>query len=168
MSDQESKLLGKCHACEGTVSKKAKTCPHCGQKKPFKSKSGGVGTWILIIFAGFVTISILNDVNPSGSVSSSSASAGSNYSDTSKQQNWILVSQDGVRNHLKDPGSAKFKDSFFTIWKDTPVVCGYVNSKNSMGGYSGFQRFVASGDSIAYLEEEVADFSNVWREMCQK
>jgi hypothetical protein len=167
MSDQENKLLGQCHACGGTVSKKAKVCPHCGQKKPFKHKSG-IGTWILIIFAGLVTISILTDAQDQvGNASSSSASAG-NYSDTSKQQNWIMVSQDGVRNHLKDPGSAKFKDSFFTIWKETPVVCGHVNSKNSMGGYSGFQRFVASGDSIAYLEEEVADFNNVWREMCQK
>lgn len=37
MSDttQNSKL-GTCHACQGSVSKKAKVCPHCGEKRPYR------------------------------------------------------------------------------------------------------------------------------------
>jgi hypothetical protein len=166
--NQENKNLGACAACGGTVSKKAKTCPHCGQKKPFKRgptqipKPIAWGVIILVVISGLGMIS--NPPPPS----SSGSGSGVNLSDPAKQQNWILTSQDGVRNRLKDPGSAKFKDSYFLVWNDTPVVCGWVNSKNSMGGYGGFQRFVAAGESIAYLEEDVADFHNVWNEMCQK
>ena len=80
----------------------------------------------------------------------------------------MLESQDGVREHLKDPKSAQFRNSFFVRWKDTPVICGEVNSKNSMGGYGGFQRFVAAGHKVVYLEEQVADFDNVWHEICRK
>ena len=167
MLNIENRHLGQCCACSGTVSKKAKTCPHCGQKKPAR---GPIVVpkpiaWGIIGVTLITVVPMLFTGPPS---SSSSTSASSNYSNPSKQQNWILTSQDGVRSKLKDPGSAKFKDSFFVVWKNTPVVCGSVNSKNSMGGYGGFQRFVASGTSIAYLEEEVADFANVWREMCQK
>ncbi|AGH97681.1 hypothetical protein A11S_858 [Micavibrio aeruginosavorus EPB] len=157
-----------CRACGGVVSKKASTCPHCGQKRPYKAKTS-VGTWVVIVIAGFLTLSIINDSASSGNGSSSApvkSSSHSDYSNPSKQQDWIWASQDGIKNRLKDPGSAKFKDSFFVLWKGTPVVCGYVNSKNAMGGYGGFQRFIASGDVIAYLEEQVSDFNNVWREIC--
>lgn len=169
MTTQENKNIGACAACGGLVSKKAKTCPHCGQKKPFKHGPTRVPkpiAWGIIILTVMIGLSALS--NPSPSTGSGSRSSASNFSDPSKQQNWILVSQDGIRNRLKDPKSAQFKDSFFVVWNNTPVVCGRVNSKNSMGGYGGFQRFVAAGESVAYLEEEVADFHNVWNEMCNK
>ncbi len=157
-----------CRACGGIVSKKASACPHCGQKRPYKAKTSA-STWAVIVIAGFITLSIINDSSSPGSASSSpskASSSKSDYSSPSKQDDWIWASQNGIKNRLKDPGSAKFKDSFFVLWKGTPVVCGYVNSKNAMGGYGGFQRFIASGDVIAYLEEQVVDFNNVWREIC--
>jgi hypothetical protein len=46
-------------------------------------------------------------------------------------------------DHLKDAESAKFKDVRYAssgsagMW----VMCGYVNSKNSYGGYAGYTRF---------------------------
>lgn len=169
MSDQENRLLGECHACGGTVSKSAKTCPHCGQKAPYRQKVGKVAKTVLILFAGFMVISIFSDVQPSGKSSSSAGgSSTQSLSDPSKQQDWILVSQDGIRKRLKDPKSAQFRDSFFVTWNNIPAVCGWVNSKNSMGGYGGFQRFVAAGETITALEEEVADFHNLWNEVCQK
>lgn len=172
--NQENKNLGACTACGGTVSKKAKTCPHCGQKKPFKRGPTQVPkpiAWAIIIFTLISGVGMISGPQPpssSGSASSAPASSGSNFSDRSKQQDWILVSQDGVRKRLKDPKSAQFRDSFFVTWNNIPAVCGWVNSKNSMGGYGGFQRFVAAGETITALEEEVADFHNLWNEVCQK
>lgn len=53
-----------------------------------------------------------------------------------------------VKNILKDPGSANFKD---VVANDgtigTPAICeGYVNAKNSMGGYVGFKKFKRYSD----------------------
>jgi len=57
----------------------------------------------------------------------------------------ISVIQRGIKDSLKDPGSAQFgemkagKDSAGEI-----TVCGYVNAKNSFGGYTGRKPFVGS------------------------
>lgn len=172
MTEEANKNLDKCRACDGTVSKKAKICPHCGQKGPYK-RGIGKGGWILIIIGLFFAQSILGVVQQKGSSNTSTSlpakqSGKSNLSDPLKQQAWISKSQDGIRARLKDPDSAKFKDTFFVVWNSSPVVCGSVNSKNVMGGYTGFQKFIAAGESLAYLEEEVSDFHNVWNEMCSK
>lgn len=37
MAEAANPLVGQCGACKGTVSKSAKVCPHCGQKKPFST-----------------------------------------------------------------------------------------------------------------------------------
>jgi hypothetical protein len=75
-----------------------------------------------------------------------------------------------VRLKLKDPDSAQFRKTYFHRGKSgVPVACGQVNAKNSMGGYSGFQRFV-SGTTVelTYLEKEVSGFAKVWNELCVK
>lgn len=53
-----------------------------------------------------------------------------------------------VRNSLTDPASAQFKDVVVGDY----FVCGRVNAKNRMGGYIGFQRFLA----YRYIEDEAA------------
>jgi len=54
----------------------------------------------------------------------------------------IRLVQAGVREHLKDPDSARFKDILSaTDSKNTETVCGLVNAKNSFGGYTGFVPF---------------------------
>lgn len=45
-----------------------------------------------------------------------------------------------VRQNLKDPESARFDKVTFNT--ETGAGCGYVNAKNSMGGYVGFQSFI--------------------------
>ncbi len=41
-----------CKECEKPVSTDAKTCPHCGTSAPAKKKAkGGIGKWLLIVFA---------------------------------------------------------------------------------------------------------------------
>lgn len=83
---------------------------------------------------------------------------------------WIIRGRAAVRVKLKDPDSAVFKDVFFHRGQDgIPISCGYVNSRNSFGGMSGFQRFISAGKSeLTFLEEQMADdFSGVWRRFCQ-
>ncbi|MBH1978880.1 MAG: hypothetical protein I8H67_10995 [Comamonadaceae bacterium] len=41
-----------CKECEKSVSTDARTCPHCGTSAPAKKKArGGIGKWLLIVFA---------------------------------------------------------------------------------------------------------------------
>ncbi len=87
-------------------------------------------------------------------------------SNNTQESVWIEVSKDGIRSRLKDPGSAQFRNVFFSRADGTPVVCGEVNSKNSFGAYGGYQRFVASGEDLAFLEREVSGFSAVWQQLC--
>ncbi|EQB4364838.1 hypothetical protein ACYJ3O_004622 [Vibrio parahaemolyticus] len=92
------------------------------------------------------------------------------YSEKQKEELWIVKGQMAVKEKLKDSGSAKFRNLFFNRSKDgIPVTCGEVNSKNSFGAYSGYQRFVSGGSiELTFLEEEVSDgFSKVWKTLCQ-
>lgn len=82
---------------------------------------------------------------------------------------WMQLGMDSTRAKLKDPKSADFQGVYFHRGSDgVPVTCGRVNSKNSFGGYGGFQRFVSAGKTdLTFLEEEVADFPVVWRRLCE-
>jgi hypothetical protein len=47
---------------------------------------------------------------------------------------------DGVVYKLSDPDSAKFRE--IKVNYSDLTVCGYVNSKNQLGGYAGFEPFI--------------------------
>jgi hypothetical protein len=86
---------------------------------------------------------------------------------------WIAKGQEAVASTLKDPSSAQFRKVFFHMakieGKNVPMSCGEVNSKNSFGGYNGYQRYISAGTpDLSYLEEEVADFGKAWKLMCVK
>jgi membrane-associated protease RseP (regulator of RpoE activity) len=53
----------------------------------------------------------------------------------------LQVVMKGVRERLKDPDSAKFGEIRASKQRET-TVCGYVNAKNSFGGYVGKSRFI--------------------------
>jgi hypothetical protein len=59
--------------------------------------------------------------------------------------------QNSVRAKLKDPDSAKFQD--LRSFAEARVACGKVNSKNSFGGYVGYEEFSYYLEE-AYLESE--------------
>ena len=87
-----------------------------------------------------------------------------------QQEKWfgaetILAAQRAVRASLKDPDSAQFKDVYANYTEEFQVVaCGRVNSKNSLGGYTGFKRFVSNGKSaIIEGRDNVAD---AWAGAC--
>jgi len=49
-----------CKECSKQVSTEAKACPHCGAAAPAKKKSkGGIGKWLLIVFAIGLVVVIL-------------------------------------------------------------------------------------------------------------
>lgn len=51
----------------------------------------------------------------------------------------------------------------------TPVVCGEVNAKNGFGGHTGYQKYIASGETFGpYLEETTpaGEFAKAWNELC--
>ena len=92
------------------------------------------------------------------------------YADTGKQMAWIRISKDAVRAKLKDPDSADFRSVNFYAGGGTPVVCGEVNAKNSFGGFTGFEPFLAAGDQLVVLSSEMEsgkEFAKVWNKFCK-
>lgn len=57
--------------------------------------------------------------------------------------------KDQVLNYLKDPDSAKFRE--LRIVNNGKALCGFVNAKNSFGGYVGFNNFVSDDEGV-YME----------------
>ena len=86
-----------------------------------------------------------------------------------EQALWIENAKDVVRLALKDPKSATFRNVNYHLGQsNSALACGEVNSKNSFGGYGGFQRFITNGfSSGTFLEEQVEDFDNVWNAFCR-
>lgn len=67
-------------------------------------------------------------------------------SKTSLTAEQVKAVQTAMRGNLKDPDSAKFGDIIAGTDPANPsdnLACGYVNSKNSYGGYTGAQVFMA-------------------------
>lgn len=98
------------------------------------------------------------------SVTDDSTSPSSTYSDAVVRAAAIKA----VTETLADPSSAKFRRVFVRVQSTgSKAVCGEVNSKNHMGGRSGFQHFISAGvGQYTWLEEEVADFGKAWDQIC--
>lgn len=94
------------------------------------------------------------------------------YNDQARQQAWIANTERAVKAQMKDPGSVRFRNSRFNVYDDkVPVVCGEINAKNGFGGHTGFQKYIASGDSFGpFLEETMSanEFAKSWNEFCVK
>jgi len=65
-----------------------------------------------------------------------------------------------VEQSLKDPDSAEFRDQH--------GPCGYVNSKNSFGGYTGFKRYAYNGMMVVIEGENMSsqEMDKVWKAIC--
>lgn len=138
---------------------------------------GIVAKALLLAFAAFVAVRVLMGAGEPSSPTTTAQSISKPapppdpFADKSRQRMWIVKAESAVQSKLKDPSSAQFRNVFFNKYVTpngpVPMVCGEVNSKNSFGGYRGFQRFVASGGGEhAAFEEAVTDFSKLWREVC--
>ena len=84
----------------------------------------------------------------------------------------VRTVQDGLRRGLKDPDSAKFGPMVAGLGKTgVASVCGWVNAKNSYGGYSGMSPFLGVMDEGGLVFEAVSigsdrNSSDVVRIMC--
>ena len=87
-----------------------------------------------------------------------------------QQEKWfgsetIIAAKRAVKNELKDPDSAQFKDVRANYTEEFNVVaCGQVNAKNEFGGYTGFRRFVSSGQSV--ILEGRDNITDAWSKAC--
>jgi len=110
----------------------------------------------------------LSQLQRANSQKAKSSAGAKSADDWGKKNIWMERGKDAVREKLKDPRSAEFRNVFFHRGPDgVPMTCGEVNSKNSFGGRRGFQKFVSAGQvDLTYLEEEVSDFYTVWNRLC--
>lgn len=79
---------------------------------------------------------------------------------------YIQVAKDEVAKRLKDPASAQYEEVRVSRKSGVVAICGYVNSKNSFGGYTGRQRFISGGATA--LEEDFApgELEVAWARAC--
>jgi hypothetical protein len=77
----------------------------------------------------------------------------------------IALAHERVKDMLKDPDSARFRSEFVT---HDGTVCGFVNAKNSYGGYGGFKRYIVETDRVT-LDDDSGDswkMDSHWADVC--
>lgn len=112
---------------------------------------------IVYVYLGFVTSVIGKSNEP----------ATQQESRQDKEQEYIYLNKNRLKSVLKDPESAEFSGVFVSYLNGSPVVCGYVNSKNSFGGFSGTQRFVSAG-TVQVTEDmmRAGEMESTWAKAC--
>lgn len=91
-----------------------------------------------------------------------------------KKEQYVVGTGEGkeaVRAGLKDPDSAKFQNFFTSKYEyngSRLTTCGEVNAKNSLGGYTGFKRYITFGNHVLMVEnkENTDVFQTSWTLMC--
>jgi len=73
-----------------------------------------------------------------------------------RDETWADEMKKKVAARLRDPSSAQFRGVQTHHNSGLPIVCGEVNAKNGFGGYAGYERFIAAGDSV-FLESDMAE-----------
>lgn len=169
-----------CPMCAETIKKAAHLCKHCGHRfseEEYKPKaatpqtSSKTGTWgcavVVVALIGLLSLAGGDEEDAAGAGASNSASEDP-LADVGNQQIWIVKSHDGIRARMKDPDSAEFRNSRFYSGGPAPAVCGEVNAKNSFGGFTGFERFIASGEDTAFVASDStpSEFQTAWDQLC--
>ena len=128
-----------------------------------------IPTWLgllVMIAVPWLLYQLMVD-SPNATIASGTSAAAEQ---ANKEFAWMERGKVSVREKLKDPDSAKFQNLYFHKGKDNiPMTCGEVNSKNSFGGYGGFQKFISAGSpELTFLSEQMDanEFANVWNKFC--
>jgi len=81
------------------------------------------------------------------------------------------MGRDQLNAILKDPDSAKYQDVGAyspPAAKGNVTFCGRVNSKNSFGGYNGYERFISAPNVGAWVQSSPGiKFNSVWHDICR-
>lgn len=109
------------------------------------------------LFLSFVLISVTGCSGPSPEMQKEAEDRG-----------MLLAAQKIVRDRLKDPGSAEFRNERIRQFQGKDVACGEVNANNSFGGKTGFKRYIAQSETVVVTEEEMtpAEFAEAWAKIC--
>lgn len=83
---------------------------------------------------------------------------------TAKEFTWIICQKDNIKASLVDPKSAEFRNVLISRVKGAPAVLGEINSKNRLGGYTGFRRFFVAEHLQAIEGENMSfyEFNKLW------
>ena len=96
-----------CKECGKQVSTEAKACPHCGAAAPAKKKAkGGIGKWLLIVFAIGLVAMILPKQDKTTSVASAPPKAQAKSPPLKKAEKVLpdvckITKKDGVSSPTK-------------------------------------------------------------------
>ena len=75
--------------------------------------------------------------------------------------------REALLTRLKDPESARFRNVKPTA--DGLYLCGEVNSKNSMGGYTGFKKFYVLWQlGVVNIQGEGSYLDEIFHDRCEK
>lgn len=96
---------------------------------------------------------------------------GCGQSDESKDQldsiARVRVAKEGVQKNLVDPNSAEFRDvHVYKNGTNGKIVCGYVNAKNRLGGFTGYEEFISIGKTTVLKSQGDPDFNGIWASDC--
>jgi hypothetical protein len=150
-----------CPSCGKQISYTVSKCGHCGYKITqadieARRQSGGEAGWQLGCLAGIVLAAFFFWLL----FFRDSESERGGASETAK----IVVARDAVRERLRDPSSAEFRNEKIGSYQGAEVVCGEVNSANGFGGMSGYQRYISNAGAATVLEEQMepTEFAKTW------
>jgi hypothetical protein len=121
-------------------------------------------------FIAFVVLTVISVVLPRIAwAACSPATSGELVDRNWRELEWMHLGKNSIKEKLKDPESARFKDVYFCRnAHDIPMTCGWVNARNSFGGYGGFERFISAGKpEMSHLESEGHGFSTAWNGLCR-
>lgn len=168
--------LIKCRECGAKISTKAVACPQCGAKPV---RTSGCAWLVLILFGLLVIPPMISGLNgtqresetfaastPAPATTIPKASTPTPVKQRGDAGEIIAAAKNTIRARLKDPDSAQFKDvQFGDSTKTGPAAYGWVNAKNAMGGYTGFQRFVSNGKTTLLESEDEGGTKEAWRQL---
>lgn len=131
-----------------------------------EKRRGGCGAVLLAGLAIAVLAVALGEIG--GSANDAAGDAPKTAEELDRDLDYMRVTavKAAISRALKDPESARWGDVFVSRKGGEPVVCGHVNARNSFGGYTGAQPFIADDAAISGPAEPTAAFARRWNEIC--
>lgn len=144
--------LIKCRECGKEISPKAKDCPHCGAKPPYRpSLAFVVISGLLIAFGINATF---NETGTTERFKTAEEIAAKEASDMRTKMAYVLIRK--VKNSLREPESLDVIEVFSNEKAD--LLCMKYRARNGFGGYSIGHYVIGSfGDSNSIKD---------WNNMC--
>lgn len=128
-------------------------------------KGGGCLPFLGVIFALIIVGMVVSALNPSKRPNTPTPPADRSIpAPIGPDAAALLVKP---RMALRDPDSARFRDTIYRTWMSIPVVCGVVDARNGFGGMTGDQQFIMVGNEVAVADQTPRrKFAKLWKTYC--